>query len=88
MPAELTAIHKSFFKYLEGHDKFQRIAEGIVNEFRRIEIITRAERLDDPLNEKKIRDDYLGFIIQKVYKPAAVMKYLPSLNEFYNFLIV
>ena len=63
MPAELTAIHKSFFEYLEGNDKFQRTAEGIVSEVRRIEIITRAERLDDLLNEKKKRDGYFGFII-------------------------
>ena len=62
MPPELTAIHKSFFAYLEGHDKFQRTAEGITSEVRRIEIITRAERLDNLLNEKKIRDGNLGFI--------------------------
>ena len=88
VPAEPTAIYKSFFEYLEGPDKFQKAATGIVSEVRRIGIIIRAERVDDLLNEKKIRDDYLGFCIQKGYKPAAIMKYLRSLNDFYDFLIV
>ena len=59
-----------------------------MSEVGRIGIIIRAERLDDLLNEKKIRDDYLGFCGQKGYKPAVIMKYLRSLNDFYDFLIV
>ena len=88
VPAKLTAVYKSIFEYLEGLDKFQKAARGIVSEVRRIAIIIRAERLDDLLNEKKIRDVYLGFCSQKGYKPAAIMKYLRSLNDFYDFLIV
>ena len=42
--AELTAIYKSFFEYLEDPNKFQKEAKGIVSEVHRIGIITISER--------------------------------------------
>ena len=63
VPAELTAIYKSFFKYLKSPDKFQKVVLEIISEVHRIGVIIRAERPDDLLNKKKIKDGYLRFFI-------------------------
>ena len=85
---ELKKIYEIFLNYLKGSGCCQKNAVETVNEVRRIEIIIKAQSINDFLKANLIRGVYLGVCNEKGYKPGSIRKYLRSLNEFYTFLVI
>ena len=88
LPDELEDLLEKFLQYLNGPDGYQVKSKEIKGEVRRIGIVIEAVTVDDFVNEVKIRDKYLDFCNNKGYKPDSVRKYLRSLSEFYDFLML
>ena len=88
LPDELEDLLEKFLQYLNGPDGYQVKSKEMKGEVRRIGIVIEAVTVDDFVNEVKIRDKYLDFCNNKGYKPDSIQKYLRSLSEFYDFLML
>ncbi|XP_057315258.1 uncharacterized protein LOC130656429 isoform X1 [Hydractinia symbiolongicarpus] len=89
---EVEFFFDRFLSFICGPDGGMRdrtSSINVVNDVRRIYKIIDATSVADLLNKEKLRNKYLmGYCVKKKHAPDSIKKYLYSLEDFCNFVIV